>query len=430
MKNPRQISLEILMAVLYEGAYSNIAINQAFARNELENIDRGFITELVYGSLSKKLYLEHIIQKYSKISLEKLSKEVRAILILGLYQIRFMDSVTNFAAVDESVKLCKKVQPKASGYVNGLLRTVLREADAFEVKVKKKKKFLATKYSVSIDLVDLFIGQYGQEETERILEALAQKPDTYIRTNRLKTNRQELMEKLRSMNLESEEVKEEELAIKVLNLKRIGENPYFKEGLFTVQDLSSMKAVRVLDPQEGERILDLCAAPGGKTTFIAELMGNRGQLLARDISENKLGLIEATAQRLGLEIIRVETKDARLLDRDSIGKFDRVLVDAPCSGLGIIRKKPELRYKTMAEIEPLYEIQAQILENAASYLKKGGVLVYSTCTINQRENSDQVKSFLEKESGQDYQLLSEESLLFEEGTSDGFYIAKMIKKEN
>lgn len=427
MKNPRQVSFEILMAVLYDGAYSNIAINKAFTRHNLPNQDRGFVTELVYGTISQKIYLEHIIQKFSKVPIQKISKEVMVILLAGIYQLRFMDSVTDFAAVDESVKLCKKVFPRGSGFVNGLLRNLLRDDQAFEINIKNKKKYLSVKYAISVDIVDLLINQYGEEEAVRMLKSMTQKPDIYIRVNGLKTDRATLMEQLTKDGIMVEAVDSEELAVKVSNFKRMQENTSYQAGLFTVQDLSSMKAVRVLGPKAGDTVLDTCAAPGGKTTFMAELMENQGKVEARDISERKLPLIEEAAKRLGINIINTGAMDAAVYDKTLFERFDKILVDAPCSGLGIIRRKPELRYKKISDIEPLYKIQSEILENASKYLKDQGILVYSTCTINKKENEEQVQNFLSKEAGKAFHLLSEHKILFGTDQSDGFYIAKLKK---
>lgn len=425
MKNPRLTAYQILYDVLYKGAYSNIAIHRSFRSDKPSAQERGFITELVYGTLEKKLYLEYVIKRFSKTPLEKLSKEVRLIVSMGLYQIRWMDSVTDFAAVDESVKLCKKVFPKGSGFVNGLLRNVLRDPHAFDVVVKDEKKALSIEHSVSKDIVQLLIRQYGMPEAKRMLEALDEKPSIFLRANALKTTLEELQDVLLQNHIVADKVDEEKLALCVKGFKQLDESKPYQEGWFSVQDLSSMKTVRILDPQPQESILDLCACPGGKTTFIAERMNNQGYILAQDISANKLTLVQSACQRLGIRIVETRAKDATVFDSDLTERFDRVLVDAPCSGLGIIRRKPEIRYKNESEIISLYPIQAQILKNAGAYVKKGGILVYSTCTINKEENENQVQRFLKEQS---FDLLEERSIRMQAGESDGFYIAKFQKK--
>lgn len=425
MENARLTSYKILYDVLYKGAYSNIAINQSLRKSALQNQERGFVTELVYGTLEKKIFLEYVIKRFSKTPIDKLSDEVRLVLLMGLYQIRFLDSVKDFAAVDESVKLCKKVFPKGSGFVNGLLRNVLRDEKAFELLVKDEKKALAIEHSVSTDIVKLLVSQYGLTETKRMLRAFDEKPKIYLRVNTLKTNREELQNILLADGISAEPLESEEAALWVKGFKRLDESAAYRRGLFTVQDLSSMLTVRTMAPQPDERILDLCSCPGGKTTFAAELMGNRGSILARDISSAKLSLVKSACERLGITIVQTEASDATIFEEELANRFDRVLVDAPCSGLGILRKKPEIRYKTKEEIEPLYEIQRQILSNAAKYVKRGGVLLYSTCTVNQEENENQIRDFLHNN---DFELQEEKRILMQEGESDGFYIAKLLKK--
>ncbi len=424
MENPRLKAYKILYQVIYEGGYSNIAINHGLRNTKFSNQDRGFITELVYGVLEKKFYLEYVLQKFSKTPLKKLSKEVKLILLMGLYQIRFMNSVTDFAAVDESVKISKKLFPKGGGFVNGVLRNVLRDPNAFEIKNISGIKRLSIEHNVSSDIAELLVEQNGIEEATRILAAMGKKPNLYLRTNLLKTTRDKLEELLTNDGVTIERVPTEPVALSAQNLKRIEENSSYQSGLFTVQDLSSMQAVRTLDPQKGEKILDLCACPGGKTTFAAELMENEGAIDAQDISANKLKLVEQACKRLGITIVQTREWDATKRDDSQKEQYDRVLIDAPCSGLGIIRKKPEIRYKTKQQIESLYDTQQKILESGASYVKRGGILVYSTCTINRRENEEQVQDFLSK---YEFELLEEKQLRFQERESDGFYIAKMRK---
>lgn len=426
MENPRLISYRILYNVLYRGAYSNIEMNKAFRQYALNDRDRGFITELVYGTLERKIYLEYILSKFSKMPIHKMSNELRSILLMGIYQICYMDSVKNFAAVDESVKLCKKIFPKGSGFVNGILRNILRDENAFDIQIKDPIKYRSVRYAVSEDIIKIFIDSYGLQETDRICKALQEKPKMFLRVNRLKTDGKKLHQILSEGGIESYRIESEPNALLVKGFKNLEKHIAYTEGLFTVQDLSSMKAVRSLDPKEGETVLDLCSCPGGKTTFIAELMNDRGNISARDISANKLELVEKNCKRLGIHIVETKTGDATVFDDLSEERFDRVLVDAPCSGLGIIRKKPEIRYKTREDIESLYEIQKKILENGARYVKPGGILLYSTCTVNKKENEDQIQNFLLKHK---FELIEEQLILFENGESDGFYIAKMKKTE-
>lgn len=424
MKKPRELAYEIINNVINEGGYSNISINKVLRKHNLENKDRGFLTELVYGTIENKLYLDYVIQKYSKQKLKDVSKEVLIILEMGLYQIRDMDSVTDFAAVDESVKLCKKVYPKGSGFVNAILRNILRDKTAFDIDIKDPIKKVSVEYSISRDIAELVVSQYGLEEAEDIFYGFSQKPQLYIRVNRLKTEPEELKSLLEKEGVEVDFVSENKDALMVKNMKNIENNPQYKSGLFTIQDISSMRCVKEVGPKKGERILDLCACPGGKTTYMAELMENSGEIDAKDISQNKLELVQMTCKRLGISIVNTAASDASIYNSEFEGSYDRVLADVPCSGLGIIRRKPEIRYKKLKDIESLYEIQKKIIENASKYVKKDGILIYSTCTINKNENEAITNWFLEN--NPNYKRLQDDILMLpSESENDGFYICKL-----
>ena len=424
MKNPRELGYHAIYNVIYQGGYSNIAINKILRKNELDGINRGFFTELVYGTIENKLYLDYVIQKYSRQKLQELSKEVLVILEMGLYQIREMDSVTDFAAVDESVKLCKKVFPKGSGFVNAVLRNVLRDPGAFDIDIKAPLERISVEYSVSPDIAGLLADQYGIEEAEDIMYGFSMKPKLYIRANSLKTTVSKLAELLREEGAEPKETEGVNDALSVKNLKNIENSRSYKEGLFSVQDISSMKCVRELGPQPGEYILDLCSCPGGKTGYIAELMKNEGSIDAMDISENKLELVKNTCRRLGVSIVRTRQNDATVYSEDMAACYDRVLVDAPCSGIGIIRRKPEIRYKTIKDISSIYNVQRKIIQNASRYVKPGGVMIYSTCTINREENQYITDEFLKKNSN--FERVQDDIMMLpSDGESDGFYICKL-----
>lgn len=424
MKKPRELAYEIINNVINEGGYSNISINKVLRKHNLENKDRGFLTELVYGTIENKLYLDYVIQKYSKQKLSDISTEILIILEMGIYQIRDMDSVTEFAAVDESVKLCKKVYPRGSGFVNAVLRNILRDKKAFDIDIKDPITKLSVEYSISKDIANLIISQYGAEAAEDIFYGFSQKPQLYIRVNKLKTTKEELIGLLKKEGVEAEIVLENEDALVVKNLKNIENNPQYKLGYFTIQDISSMRCVKELAPIEDETILDICACPGGKTTYMAELMSNKGCIDAKDISKNKLELVEMTCKRLGIKIVNTEASDAVVYEASLESKYDRVLADVPCSGLGIIKRKPEIRYKTIKDIASLYSIQKNIIENASRYVKIDGILVYSTCTINKEENEKITDWFLEN--NKNYKKVQDDILMLpSENENDGFYICKM-----
>ena len=284
-----------------------------------------------------------------------------------------------------------------------------------------------------------WIIHFGKEFTEELLEANNERPNLYLRVNTLKMTRDELIEKLEAQNIKASKVNIVEEAVKVEHLKDIENNPLYKEGAFTVQDISSMLVGKVMNPKENSLAIDVCSAPGGKTTHIATLMNNTGKVVSRDIYDHKLKLINASCKRLGLTNVDVEEYDGLKLDRESIGKFDYVLADVPCSGLGIIRRKPEIKYKEKEEFRDLPPIQKKILENASKYVKVGGTLIYSTCTIQDSENIDVVKEFLQKNKNFELVPITEVNVDLdnqEKGymkiypnvhNMDGFFISKLVR---
>ena len=392
----RNLAYKVLFDIEKNQNYSNMAINKHFKDCNLDNRDRGFATEIIYGVVENKIYLDYIIDKLSKIKSNKLNLKVKILLRMGIYQILFLDSVSDYAAVNETVNLTKKLDNRSAGFVNAVLRNVIRQKeDIGEVKIKDTVDNLATKYSYNKWIVRNWISNFGREFTEDLLEANTERPSIYLRVNTLKTTRDELIKLLEEQEVNCEKVPFMDEAIKVNNLKNIENNELYKKGLFTVQDISSMLVGKILNPQKDTKVLDVCSAPGGKTTHIATLMENSGQVISRDIFEHKIKLIQNSVNRLGLKNIDVQLFDALNLDKDSIDKFDSVLADVPCSGLGIIKRKPEIKYKEKEEIKDLPKLQKQILQNAAKYVKVGGTLIYSTCTIQDDENIEVVESFLQ-----------------------------------
>ena len=357
---------------------------------------------------------------------------------MGIYQILFLDSVSDYAAVNETVNLTKKLDNRSAGFVNAVLRNVIRQKeDIGEVKIKDTVDNLSTKYSYNKWIVRNWISKFGREFTEDLLEANAERPSLYLRVNTLKTNRDELISLLEKQDVQCEKVPFIQEAIKVNNLKNIENNELYKKGLFTVQDISSMLVGKILNPQKDAKVLDVCSAPGGKTTHIATLMENSGQVVSRDIFEHKIKLIQNSVNRLGLKNVDVELFDALSLDKESIDKFDYVLADVPCSGLGIIRRKPEIKYKEKEEIKDLPKLQKQILQNAAKYVKVGGTLIYSTCTVQDDENIEVVENFLQSNKRFQFEKIENINIDLENEDKgylkiypnihgmDGFFIAKL-----
>lgn len=391
MANARQIALMALYEIEYNGAYSNIALKNALKNNNMEAVSRHFITKLVYGTVQWKLTLDYIIQQYSKIKLKKISKYILLILRMGVYQLLWMDKVPASAAVNESVKLAKRYGHGASaGFVNGLLHTVAREKDRI-VYPQDECKRLSVQYSFSEPMVERWISLFDRTFTEALLQAMNGQAKMSVRVNTLKTSPDVLSALLCNRGIHTEVSPLCSDALLTDGFDVAGSDLYM-QGLFTVQDISAMLAATVLNPAPGEHVMDLCAAPGGKTTHMAQLMNNQGEIKAFDLHPHKVELIKKNAQRLGITIINACCMDSSVGGDKYREWADKILADVPCSGLGIIRKKPDIKWSTASS--ELESIQYAILNQAAEYLKPGGSMVYSTCTIEPRENEEQIKRFL------------------------------------
>ena len=436
--NSRELAFKTLYDIERNKNYSNISINKNFKNVNISDQEKGLATELIYGIIENKYYLNYIIDKLSKIKSKKMSTYVKISLWLGIYQILFLDSIKDHAAVNESVNLIKKYDKKSSGFVNAILRNVLRQKDSImEIKDKDINDELSIKYSYNPWIVEKWIKDFGQEFTEDLLDANAEKPNLYIRTNTLKISRDELIGKLAKEGIKCTKVNGIDEAIIVQNLKNIEGNELFKLGYFTIQDISSMLVGKIANPEKDSKVLDICSAPGGKTTHVATIMENTGQVIARDVFDHKLKLIKSTVNRLGLTNVSIENRDALKLDDNSIDKFDYVLADVPCSGLGIIRRKPEIKFKEASELSGLPDIQSKILNNASKYVKENGTLIYSTCTIHDEENIDVVEQFLKE--NKNFELVPIENINIDLDNQekgyikiypnihgmDGFFIAKL-----
>mgnify|MGYP003893504703 CR=1 FL=1 len=441
----RETALKILYDVSENSAYSNIAVNKHLESRELREIDRAFATELAYGTVKWLIEIDYIIDKFSSVKTKKLSPWIKNILRLGIYQLLHTDKIPVSAACNTSVELAKRYGHQASSkFVNAVLRNISRSSKNIPYPDKSDiVHYLSIVYSHPKELVDCWLKLFGAEFTESLLESNNQVPDFSVRVNTLKTNRKALIEALEQEGYKAAEGRYLEEAVILDNPSSITKLDAFQRGEFTVQDESSMLSSVVLEPAEGQLAIDVCSAPGGKATHIAQLMKNKGTVLARDIHPHKLKLIESNAARLGIDIIKTELMDAVKLDENLVGKADRVLVDAPCTGLGIIRKKPDIKYsRNLAEQKAIVELQRKILANAAKYVKPGGYLVYSTCTIMPEENLENLKAFLEE--NRDYRLVSFKEQLPEnlkaetaqEGyiqlypninKTDGFFISKLVR---
>ena len=427
---PRQLAHTLLQRVETNDQFLNLALDHALQSSNLSDQDRGLCSALVYGVTERRITLDYQISHLSSRPCEELDLSVRTALRLGLYQLIYMDRIPPHAAINECVSL---VTRKASGFVNAILRSFTRDPS---LRLPKREEdpllYLSVSYSVGLPLVRKLCDAYGEERTESILRAFADaEPITTLSVNTLRVSREELSSHISHAT-------PTEYATTGLSARgAVRALPGFEEGHFFVQDEASQLCVEVLDAKPGELLMDICACPGSKSFGSAIRMQNHGQVLSFDLHEKKLPLIESGARRLGITIITPSARDGRNPLPEYFGKADRVLCDVPCSGFGVIGKKPELRYKDPSASEALPDIQLAILENACQYVKHGGTLVYSTCTIFPEENERNVLRFLEKHSEFSLSPLETANLSVERGYEtflpdrypmDGFFIARMTRK--
>ena len=485
----REAAYKAMLAIERDGSYSNLELSKLLASDELSN--KGFIREIVYGVTENKIYLDYILDKFIKKGAAKTKLQALIILRMGVYQILFMNSVPNYAAVNESVALARRFARGTDGFINGVLRNFIRNMEsASEIDVKGQLEYLSIRYSCHLKLVEELVSMLGFEHAKMLLEHAGHRPPLSIRVNIAKISLKELADRLRAKGFEIEGSK---LSDRVLLVKggALTEANEYKEGLFSIQSEESCAIADFADAKSTELVIDLCAAPGGKAAAMAEQMlkpststepltetepckkpststepltetepgkqpststepltetepGKQpststepltetepgiasGKVIALELYEHRAALIEATARRLGLENIEVRCQDAVEQIDELVGKADLVLADVPCSGLGVIRRKPEMKYRDEFDFDELVEIQKSILETGSSYLKPGGRLIYSTCTINPRENELMVKDFLERHE----EFISEKEVKlspFDNGY-DGFYMNKLKKIE-
>lgn len=428
MANTRELVLKALHRMATEGSYSNQELKRLLAEDTLPEVDRGFATELLLGVVKNQLFLDYVIAQFSNVKIKKLSPWIHGILRMGVYQILKMDRVPDSAACNEMVKLAGKYSRGASrGFVNGVLRNVSRQKEDLSYPTDKTERLSVT-YSCPLWLTKKLMGQYGEETCEKILEASICPHPATLRVNSLKTTPQKLLSILKEEGVTTFQHAENPHCLVVDGALNIHRSLAYQKGLYTLQNVSSMQAVLTLNPQKGEKILDLCAAPGGKTTFAAELMENTGEIIACDLHEHKIPLIEKASQRLGITIVHPTVHDGTEKKPAWENTFDRVLADVPCSGIGVIHKKPDIKWNRKEEdIDVLCEIQKSLLKNAGSYVKPGGMLVYSTCTILEEENQQQIAAFLQV--SPEFELVEETTLLTHERGGSGFYIAKLRKRK-
>ena len=393
-KSSRQLAYEALMRVEREQAYSNITLNLIFSEENADMRDKAFASVLFYGVIEKKLLLDYNLSQFSDKPINKLDTEMLVILRMGLYQLFFMNSVPAAAAVNESVKLCKDNNLySASGYANGVLRRASKaDSLTFPNKRKGKNKYLSIKYSCPEKIIRLWRESYGDDIVQGILTSLEGRPPIAARVNTLKTDTDSLVLSLHEENIGAESSELLDGCIFLHETGSVENIMQYSEGLFHVQDTASQLCCRLLEAKPGNTVIDSCSAPGGKAFTIAQYMKNSGKIISCDMYKSRLTLVRQGAERLGVDII--ETVAADSSEYKAFPQADRVLCDVPCSGLGVIRRKPELRYKENLGLDTLPDLQYLILCNCAAFAKSGGIVIYSTCTLNPSENGMNIRRFL------------------------------------
>lgn len=439
MKSARQTAYEILLKIEKDGAFSNLAVDSALSNSKLSQKDKAFVSALIYGTVERLLTIDYQLEMYLSTPLKKVKKNVKTLLRLGAYQILFLDRVPDSAAVNESVKLSHDNNMSyASGMVNAVLRKISDNGLVLPNENEDENEYLSVKYSCPTPLIAMWKKAYGEENTVELLKASLDFSPVTLRVNTLKTNADELIMKLREENTEATLAQANENALYIISLGKNIENlDCYKKGYFHAQDLASQYCVKALGAKKGDRVIDMCAAPGGKSFTIAEEMQNEGEVLSCDIYPARTQLIDDGADRLGISCITTCVADGERY-YPNLRKADRVLCDAPCSGLGVIRRKPEIKYKSLDTFNDLPNVQYSILSNAAEYVKNGGRLVYSTCTLNKKENDKVCDKFLSQHKNfkciqpLDIETFGERyyTLMPHKNGCDGFFIAVFEKSED
>ena len=420
--NERRTAFDILLKIEKDKAYSNLVLDSVLTDGDA---DSSFVRYLVYGVIERKITLDYYLSLYLKQPISKLKPQVLVILRMGVFQLKFMDSVPAFSAVNESVKLSKQT---GCAFASGLVNSVLRKLSEDDTPLPSDDslKSMSIRYSCPEGLMNQYIDDYGIDDAKGIAENAINVPPVYLRVNTLKTDPDSFVKLLDKAGVKTEKCMLADNALKILK-GNVFDTPYIREGLCYVQDLSSQICAAKLGAVKGETVFDMCSAPGSKAYTIAQYMENEGRILAFDLHQHRVELIKKGADKLGIDIIDAKVSDSSVFDA-SLPKADRVLCDVPCSGLGVIRRKPEIKYKELSQIDNLPDLQYNILLCSAEYLKVGGTLIYSTCSLNKKENESVCDRFLEENPGfvkkEDYL-----TLLPHKNDTDGFFIACFTRNE-
>lgn len=434
--NTRELILGILMEVTKENGYSHLVIRSVLEKYQyLDKKERAFITRVSEGTIQHMIELDYMINQFSKVKVNKMKPVIRNILRMSVYQLKYMDAVPDAAACNEAVKLArKKGFSSLSGFVNGVLRNISRNLAVLTYPDEKAEPVLAlsVRYSTPEWLVAQWLNEYGIERTKQMLTAFLTEAPITIRTNLNRITPDELKERLRKEGVTVEPLDAEKYpglsyAFAISGFDYLNGLSSFREGLFYVQDISSMMVAEYAAPQEGNYCIDVCAAPGGKSIHLAEKLAGTGMVDARDLTDYKVGLIQENIDRQQLTNIKAKVWDATVPDEASIDRADVLIADLPCSGLGVLRKKTDIKYRmSEKQQDELVALQRSILDVVCKYVKPGGILIYSTCTIHKAENEDNVNWFV-KEHPQ-YKVLEMKQMFPEENLGDGFFIAKIVRE--
>lgn len=435
--NTRELALGVLMEVTEGGSYSHLVLRSVLEKHQyLTKQERAFLTRLAEGTIQRMLELDYILDRFSKVKVKKMKPVIRNILRLGVYQLKYMDAVPASAACNEAVKLAKKKGfASLGGFVNGVLRSVGRALGGipYPDEAREPVKALSVRYSIPEWLTAQWLTEYGMEQTRRMMQAFLNDAPLTIRTNLGRTTPEELQKRLAEEGVTATPVDGEKYpglsyAFAISGVDYLYGLASFREGLFYVQDLSSMLVTEWAAPKAGDVCIDVCAAPGGKSIHIAEKLNGTGKVEARDLSEGKVALIEENIARCQLSNVRAKQWDATVLDEEARESADIVIADVPCSGLGVLRKKSDIKYRMSVEAEEeLVRLQREIVQTVAHYVKPGGTLLYSTCTIHRAENEDNVAWFLEQ--NPQFELERMQQIFPEETLGDGFFLARLVRAE-
>ena len=427
----RELVLDILLEVNEKEQYSHLVIRDVLNKYQyLEKQERAFLTRLAEGTIEHMLEMDFIINSFSKVKVNKMKPLIRNLLRMSVYQIKYMDSIPDAAVCNEAVKLARKRGfGQLRGFVNGVLRNIARELSHLQYPDEKLEpvRFLEVTYSVPAWMVEQWIKDFGYEQTKGICESFFKERPITIRTNLTKTTPDELKVKLEAEGVTVERIDKLSYAFEISGYDYLQALDSFVEGLFYVQDISSMMVAEIAAPEKENYIIDVCAAPGGKSSHLAEKMEGTGMVEARDLTEYKVSLIEENIERHGLANMKAVQMDATVYDEASKEKADILICDLPCSGLGVMGKKTDIRYKMTAEKQKdLVQLQRQILDTVHTYVKKGGTMIYSTCTIHKDENAGNVEWFVKKYP--EFEVISNEQMFPGGEYHDGFFIAKLVRK--